>query len=202
MFAGLLPIPTSGSVSRHDMRQIVWEFPNPLRGFKKNNPGCNCCPSATCNACAAGTSPEQWQVEFSGGITNVNCTDCADWLTGTYILTRLASDPCTWEGFFDPPCSGTGDGCSSDKRGISMSITTPGFYNLHVLNDIHDPTMVICFEDGWFGPVAQFGQTFFTDDCSLSRDLELGFQTTPQIGFKNCEWLNLSDSVICTVTPL
>jgi len=82
-------------------------------GFKKNNPGCNCCGATACSFCTSGTTPETISVTISG-VTDSYCDACST-LDGTYVLTKTAADPCVWDystpiftqqcGVYNPPSS-------------------------------------------------------------------------------------------------
>lgn len=199
MLGGALPIPDS-DISRQDRRQVAWEFRRPIRGFKKNNPGCNCCVGEDCDHCQANTTTNQWQVEFGGSIADDLCSDCADWLTPTYTLTRLGKT-CTWRVLFAPPCSDVG--CIGPGKGIQMSISATTIY-LMVMNDIATTIagipLTLCF-DGFLGREADFEKAITaTIDCGTSHVLAFKSQLVdagPYVG-TNCDW----SSVTCTVTPL
>ena len=82
----------------------------------------NCCES--CTKCDGNDAPQAWSITISG-ITNDNCTDCANY-DGTYTLASFieTGGVCTWSAgaVFDDECSIDGFG----TRGISLKIYQSG----------------------------------------------------------------------------
>lgn len=99
--------------------------------FKKNNPGCKCCPPCNCitiattDCATAPYDPFYWDLSVAG-LTNDDCTSCATW-NGDFKLCYTGND--TWES-----AKSSSTSCGHTAGDPLWKLTrSGGYYNLDAL---------------------------------------------------------------------
>lgn len=80
-----------------------------MAGFKKNNPGCDCCVE-DCANCQGGTTPSNFQVDVPAGTFTNGCGsgDCAGFEGSLLLTPRVGFEPCQWQVVVAGVCDGNG----------------------------------------------------------------------------------------------